>query len=366
MGFEVRSAVAFAGPSASPNVHRAEATDAGGDILALEYGPAATIWRINVGWRRRKPTAPLGFVLDTERGFWQKNDLDPDDKDDPMSGKTERVVPYVEDRRNVLLVTPATELSTEEMASLAAALKNAIQVEFQLEDAELASEALPSRRQAQRDPVLRGGRGRRRRPAPARPRARRPARGRAPGARALPLRSRHGRGPRWSAERQGGLRGRLLRLPPLVRQPARPPAARPQEDRGDSCFGSRRRPCASPTRRTPPRSTCRKLKALAGSNLERKWLDFLAARGHALPTAAQKAIPGIYARPDFQYGASVVVFIDGPVHDYPNIAERDAGIRAALEDAGYLVIAFGMTEAEWPAVLAKYPNVFGKPVGGGS
>ena len=30
------------------------------------------------------------------------------------------------------------------------------------------------------------------------------------------------------------------------------------------------------------------------------------------------------------------------------------------------MIAFGMNEAEWPAVLAKYPNVFGKPVGGGS
>lgn len=36
-------------------------------------------------------------------------------------------------------------------------------------------------------------------------------------------------------------------------------------------------------------------------------------------------------------------------------------IRAALEDAGYLVIAFGADEASWPAVLSKYPNVFGRP-----
>jgi hypothetical protein len=102
---------------------------------------------------------------------------------------------------------------------------------------------------------------------------------------------------------------------------------------------------------------------LAGSDLERRWLDYLAARGHALPTAAQKATPGIYARPDFQYGTNVVVFIDGPVHDYPNIAERDTGIRDALEDAGYLVIAFGMDESAWPAVVATYPNVFGKGTG---
>ena len=140
MGFEVRSAIAFAGPPIRPNVHKAEAGDGAGAILGLEYGPAATIWRMNVGWRRRKKDAKLGFVLDTERGYWQRNDLDPDDKDDPLSGRTERVIPYVEDRRNVLLVTPSDDLSPEEMASLAAALKNAIQVEFQLEDAELAAD----------------------------------------------------------------------------------------------------------------------------------------------------------------------------------------------------------------------------------
>lgn len=359
MGFEVRSAVAFAGPPASPNVHRAEATDAGGDILGLEYGPAATMWRINVGWRRRKPTAPLGFVLDTERGFWQKNDLDPDDKDDPMSGKTERVVPYVEDRRNVLLVTPAAELSTEEMASLAAALKNAIQVEFQLEDAELASEALPS--DGKRNVILfyeaaEGGAGVLRRLA------------REPGA--LPAVARQ-----------------ALELchfdPDTGVDLGRAPSAK--EDCEAACYDcllsygnqrdhrllDRKKVAALLLRLTTsdvavsdtpdtPEQHLKKLKALAGSNLERRWLDFLFERGHALPTAAQKATPGIYARPDFQYDKTTVVFIDGPVHDYPNIAERDTGIRDALENAGYLVIAFGMDESAWPAVVANYPNVFGK------
>ena len=230
--------VAFAGPSASPNVHRAEATDAGGDILALEYGPAATIWRINVGWRRRKPTAPLGFVLDTERGFWQKNDLDPDDKDDPMSGKTERVVPVRRgppQRPAGRRLRPSSR--TEEMASLAAALEERHPGRVPARGRRARRRGAALRRQAQRDPVLRGRRGRRRRPAPPRPRARRPACAsrarRSSSATSIPTRATDLGG---APERQGGLRGRLLRLPALVRQPARPPAARPQEDRGDCCL----------------------------------------------------------------------------------------------------------------------------------
>ena len=52
----------------------------------MTYGSAATIWRINKGWRRRKEQEVLGFVLDIERGYWQKNDQELEaDADDPMS-----------------------------------------------------------------------------------------------------------------------------------------------------------------------------------------------------------------------------------------------------------------------------------------
>ncbi len=115
----------------------------------LVYGHAATVWRINLGWRRNKADAPPGFVLDMERGYWQsdkalepREDLLPDD--DPLSASVQRVIPYVEDRRNVLLVTPKHALEPQVMATLAAALKKAIQVEYQLEDSELAAEPLPS------------------------------------------------------------------------------------------------------------------------------------------------------------------------------------------------------------------------------
>ena len=361
MGFEVRSAIAFAGPPVRPNVHKAEAGDGAGAILGLEYGPAATIWRMNVGWRRRKKDAKLGFVLDTERGYWQRNDLDPDDKDDPLSGRTERVIPYVEDRRNVLLVTPSDELSPEEMASLAAALKNAIQVEFQLEDAELAAEPLPS--ESRRRVILlyeaaEGGAGVLRRLA------------REPGA--LPAVARRAlelcHFDPATGEDRGSARGARERCEAacydcllsygnqrdhrlLDRQRIRGLLLRLAAAEVSISDGPE-----------PPDVHLAKLKSLAGSDLERRWLDFLHARGYVLPATAQKAIPNVYARPDFAYDATTVVFIDGPVHGYANIAERDTKIRDTLDAAGYLVIAFGPGEATWPGVLAKYPNVFGKPI----
>ena len=177
------------------------------------------------------------------------------------------------------------------MASLAAALKNAIQVEFQLEDAELASEALPS--DGKRKVILfyeaaEGGAGVLRRLA------------REPGA--LPAVARQAL--------------ELCHFDPVTGADlgGAPSAKEACEAACYDCllsYGNQRDhrlldrkkiaatllQLATSTVRvsdTPdtPEEHVKKLKALAGSNLERKWLDFLAARGHALPTAAQKAIPG--------------------------------------------------------------------------
>ena len=49
-------------------------SDADGSACCkLTYGDAATLWRINLGWRRRKDKDIHGFVLDTERGYWASN-----------------------------------------------------------------------------------------------------------------------------------------------------------------------------------------------------------------------------------------------------------------------------------------------------
>ena len=85
---------------------------AGGEQLAtLDYGHAATIWRVNFGWSRRANPEQLGFVLDTERGYWARNDQAADDPEDPMSGSARRVIPFVEDRRNCLLLEPDDQLT---------------------------------------------------------------------------------------------------------------------------------------------------------------------------------------------------------------------------------------------------------------
>ncbi len=60
-----------------------------------------------------------------------------------MSPRATRVIPFVEDRRNCLLIEPAGNLTAPVMASLGAALKAAVQVRYQLEDSELAVEPLP-------------------------------------------------------------------------------------------------------------------------------------------------------------------------------------------------------------------------------
>ncbi len=146
MGYELRTGVRFGEIDHRPQKQVGQVLNAQGEILfALAYGHTATLWRINRGWRRRKDPNVLGFILDTERGYWARNEAEvEDDKDDPQSNSKMRVVPYVEDRRNCLLIEPKITLSQEQMASLQPALKSAIQVLYQLEDNELAVEPLPN------------------------------------------------------------------------------------------------------------------------------------------------------------------------------------------------------------------------------
>jgi hypothetical protein len=67
-----------------------------------------------------------------------------------MSNSIARVIPYVEDHRNCLIIDLSEEISNERMASFEAAFKKAIQVTFQLEDQELASEPLPTKAERKR------------------------------------------------------------------------------------------------------------------------------------------------------------------------------------------------------------------------
>ena len=74
-------------------------------VLRLSYGDVAELYRINLGWAQQKGDQPPGFRLDLEKGYWSRNQADDQDAEDATAeGRTVRVVPYVTDTRNALVM----------------------------------------------------------------------------------------------------------------------------------------------------------------------------------------------------------------------------------------------------------------------
>ena len=123
-----------------------------GTVLAQAiYAPSALLWRINRGWRRRKHKHILGFFINPISGYWSKEEepgedtpAEPDENDN-MGGKVrpQRIVPFVEDHRNILILTPTADFGLEQMSTLQAALKRGIELTYQIEESELVAEPLP-------------------------------------------------------------------------------------------------------------------------------------------------------------------------------------------------------------------------------
>ena len=150
-GYEMISTLRFSEERGRTRVDVSTIEYNGEPILEFKYGPAARIWRINLGWRRRKAKSVFGFSVDPTTGEWTRDSQAPTDVEDDSvgDGKTvQRITPYVQDSRNALIVRPMVdEFSEEAMVSLQYALKRGIEQEFQLEESELAAEPLPDRDQ---------------------------------------------------------------------------------------------------------------------------------------------------------------------------------------------------------------------------
>jgi hypothetical protein len=100
---------------------------------------------------------------------------------------------------------------------------------------------------------------------------------------------------------------------------------------------------------------------LAGSSLERLWLETIYRHGHNLPDNAQQEVAGHFVTPDFTYKqACAVVFIDGPHHEKPLQQRLDLQKRQALLDGGITVVVFTQDTTTWPAVLSEYSWLFGE------
>lgn len=121
------------------------AQDDEGDILTLRYGPGATITRINKGLRRRKNPNQFGFFINPRTGWWVKEEIDEDDN--PSQDENlppQRIVPYVRDNKNALLLQTHGDYQPSTLATLQHALKRGIEAIYQLEEAELLAEPLPN------------------------------------------------------------------------------------------------------------------------------------------------------------------------------------------------------------------------------
>jgi very-short-patch-repair endonuclease len=358
IGYELRTTYRFATREGVPSQTHAVQCDAEGTPVAIaRYGHAATLWRINLGWRRRADPDRIGYMLDVERGYWEK-EPEEDSPPDPVSRRVQRVVPYVTDTRNCLVIRSEAPLDVEVMASLEAALKVAIQVEFQLEDRELGAEPLPTRddrRQLLLYEASEGGAGVLRRLVEEPDALARVARralaichfdpetgddlGHAPGARERCeaacydcLRSYYNQRDHVLLDRQA--------IAPLLRRWAggraqMSPRARSRHDHHEA------------------------LARQCQSDLERRWLALVHDRGHRLPDDAQAFLDDLRVRPDFLYRHdAVAVFVDGPHHDQPGQRAEDATIDARLADAGWSVIRFHHAAA-WEPRLDAYPRLFG-------
>ena len=366
-GFELETSYRFVDHGDRAGRVDAEAVDTDSRVLLqLAYGDSATVRRTNVGKRRRKNPNERGFWLDTSNGRWltEKDAADATPEDDELDDtsaapRKQKVIPYVEDRRNILIARLSTPVDYAAAISLRYALERGAELVFQLEDAELVSEDLPDH----------DGQGR-----------------------MLFIES---------AEGGAGALRRLVAEPDTLADVARAaltllhfdpdtgvdldhaPGARERCEKACYdcllCYGNQydhalidrhlARPLlaklADATTYTggAGRSVAEQLAELepfTDSALERQWLHWLGEHGFRLPERAQRQFDDLHLEADFVYpGVYTVVMIDGPTHDDAHAQARDREVDQQLADAGWLVVRFPADTTEWPTVTARYASVFG-------
>ncbi len=327
----------------------------GSTVLRLVYAPAATLLRVNHGW---KGSEVPGFLVDFESG--EVFASAPEQVSPPAQRqRLERVRLAVRATQNVLLVRLVqTESRGDDAveATLRYALKRGLEEAFQLEETELAAEAIGSGDH-----------------------------------RAILLYV--------AAEGGAGVLGRLVEEADALAQVAHTVLEICHFDLADGEPKDKKPDCRAACyecllsfanqhealkldrhrirqtlldlaeSRTEPRVKGRSreehlswLRSLTDSRsaLERQFLQVLAEGGYRLPDEAQKPIAEPACIPDFFYEPNVCVLCDGTVHDESAQAARDREVRTELVRRGYRVIVVRY-DRDIQEQLQRYAELFGLP-----
>jgi Lhr-like helicase len=146
-GFEIQTVFAWPRRDGVLDVKRAAASDADGEILAIDYATGTEISRLNKGLRRRANKSLFGFGINPATGRWEKApEEEGEPQPDPDKTPTQRVVPIVRDSKNAALLRVAgDELTQASMATVQHALSRGLDLVFQLEEGETLAEPVPER-----------------------------------------------------------------------------------------------------------------------------------------------------------------------------------------------------------------------------
>ena len=318
-------------------------------ILSVLYLPRAQLWRINHGWR--KSAEQTGFVIETGSGRWRSNDdADNEPEGDGRAGPVlAGLKPYVTDSRNLLLLRPSHEAPLDEvfLNSLAFALRRAIQIEYQVEEQEVAVELIGREEHLSLLfwEAAEGGIGVWERLVAAPREFHRVAR------RALQLLHFDAESgvpvPKWERRCTAACYDCLLSY---SNQPFHQHLNR--HSVRDFLLKLSHADAAPGADHTTYEADYARLAGLLdpASSFERAFLDFLYRNRLRLPDHAQH-IPSkdIAVQPDFYYERNgvpgVCIFVDGSEHATPTGAGHDHQVREALKDQGFRVIVITAGES---------------------
>ncbi|MFI1068543.1 protein kinase [Streptomyces puniciscabiei] len=383
-GFRLQTSYRFHDHGARKGRLNAKVADADGQLAQIAYGDSATVRITNTGRVRARTDEPPGYWLDLADGRWMNDkqaaeasgdssELPVVDADGNERRRKKRVIPYVEDRRNILVVTLDEALPEPIALTLMYALERGIEAAFELEDAELSSALLPPddgpRRRILFMEAAEGGAGVLRRL-----QAEKDALAKA-AARALEICHFSPTGQDEGDEEHRGDRacargcyeclltyGNQLDHAQINRHTVAhllvrfASATAEGEARGESRSEHYRRLVSeSPAEPTAAEASVAELAA------QGDFLGWVKAKGLRLPDEKDLFLTEAVAQPDFVYrlpGANVAVFVDGPHTEASTL--RDAEAEERLFDANWDVVRFPHG-ADWHSIAEANTRYFGSP-----